>query len=439
MRSSYSLFEDLKHRLGDPTLSLKPALNPTGIESWFPYYAGYSTRFVEETLSALRLRSGAIVLDPWNGAGTTTTVADANGYDARGFDLNPVAALVASARLVRAEDARHSLGLAKELLSVADRQTCPVDPSDPLLLWLTKRATRRYRSIESAILSLLGTYNGRVIDLRKDTPPPFASFFVLCTIRAAKQFAKFRANSNPTWSMPEERADFTESVFDKAFVAVVESYCKDIQPTMFDAASKRPSSSAIMRGDVRAIPLKRNGVDAVITSPPYCTRLDYFKATQFELAALHIDESTPELRAMRECAMGTNLMRKEQGEENELPTEVRAILKRIKSHPSKASDTYYYKHFLQYFVDANCAVKEIHRVLKPGRCAVLVVQSSYYKSIRVTLADVYESLARSVGMSACTVLSVPVRKTLASINSRATQYRRQRRYTEDVVAMVKGG
>jgi len=104
----------IEEHLQQDVLSLKPTRKRTGVEAWFPYYAGYSSEFVRKALSGLGVTPGCTVLDPWNGSGTTTSVADALGFRAIGFDINPVAALVAAARLTRAEDATHSSGLARD-------------------------------------------------------------------------------------------------------------------------------------------------------------------------------------------------------------------------------------------------------------------------------------------------------------------------------------
>jgi ubiquinone/menaquinone biosynthesis C-methylase UbiE len=106
-------------------------------------------------------------------------------------------------------------------------------------------------------------------------------------------------------------------------------------------------------------------------------------------------------------------------------------------HPSKASDTYYLRHFAQYFDDARRALLEIRRVMKPGAFAVVVVQSSYYKNIHVRLGDLYAAVGESVGLRAGVVLKVPVRRVLASINPRATLHAPDRHYTEDVVALER--
>lgn len=51
-------------------------------ERFFPYYAGFPETFANDVLTTLNLKTGATVLDPWNGSGTTTYAAVHRGYNA---------------------------------------------------------------------------------------------------------------------------------------------------------------------------------------------------------------------------------------------------------------------------------------------------------------------------------------------------------------------
>jgi hypothetical protein len=218
---------------------------------------------------------------------------------------------------------------------------------------------------------------------------------------------------------------------------MVAACAEDAEKAARERSSSRNTVSAVSLADARALSLQDASVDAVVTSPPYCTRIDYFRATAFEIAALGIATDSERFRALRSCAMGTNLMRTTAPDVGLQPSSVQQLLKRIKKHPSKASDTYYYKHYAQYFDDARLTVSEIGRVLKPKATALLVVQSSYYKDIPVPLGDLYAALGKELGFRSRVVLRVPVRRVLATINPRAMHHEAERRYSEDVVALQR--
>src|SRR5260370_40571155 len=71
-----------------------------GRASWYPYYAGFCSSFSDVLLSSASLAPEVLVLDTWNGTGTTTESAGSLGYIACGYDLNPVMFIAAKARLL---------------------------------------------------------------------------------------------------------------------------------------------------------------------------------------------------------------------------------------------------------------------------------------------------------------------------------------------------
>ena len=65
---------------------------------WYNYYAGYSHTFTQKIIESAELSADAIILDPWNGAGTTTLMSSVNGFHSTGVDLNPVMRIIATAK-----------------------------------------------------------------------------------------------------------------------------------------------------------------------------------------------------------------------------------------------------------------------------------------------------------------------------------------------------
>ena len=74
-----------------------PKQNPNS-RVWYRYYAGYTEEFVASLIGHLGIRRNSWVLDPWNGAGTTTAVAHRLGYKSIGLDVNPALVLIGKAR-----------------------------------------------------------------------------------------------------------------------------------------------------------------------------------------------------------------------------------------------------------------------------------------------------------------------------------------------------
>ena len=117
------------------------------ISMGYRYYAGYSHSFVHDILS--RWPKHALVLDPWNGSGTTTSVAAESGLDCIGVELNPAMVVVARAALLGEEDVLAIRRQACELRKLRSA-AAPLDSDDPLLEWLDGGNTPRAASFTLA-------------------------------------------------------------------------------------------------------------------------------------------------------------------------------------------------------------------------------------------------------------------------------------------------
>jgi tRNA G10 N-methylase Trm11 len=196
------------------------------------------------------------------------------------------------------------------------------------------------------------------------------------------------------------------------------------------------TGSQVHLGDARDLPLADQTIDLIVTSPPYCTRIDYVVSTSFELAALGVGGTDASFDALRRESMGTPLARRASAPAADtFPDGVAQVLHAIARHPSKASSNYYYKTYAQYFSDSMASLRELGRVMKPGAAAVLVVQSSYYKDIYVDLPELYVDMARSLSLKASLAAEYDVNRFLAQINSRSTVHRKSTSHCEAVVVL----
>lgn len=127
--------------------------------SWYDYYADYADAFVADVLDFYGLPYGSVVLDPWNGSGTTTQIAEDRGYAAYGYDLNPAMIIVARARRLDSDCGTSLDSLCADIISKSTIYRKDIhSKSDELLKWLSTESVQTIRNIEMA------TY--------RDCPPP---------------------------------------------------------------------------------------------------------------------------------------------------------------------------------------------------------------------------------------------------------------------------
>jgi hypothetical protein len=178
----------------------RTSVSSLGRDQWFPFYAGFSSEFANHLIANSELPARATVMDPWNGAGTTTSSAVLNGYKALGFDLNPVMAVVAKAKLLQVRDLDSIAVLCDEILDRAKVDKSRATEDDPLLTWFAPDAATVVRRIERAIYTL--TVSANDMGLAVHSAADFSSlgaFLYLALFRVVRSLLGCFLRSNPTW------------------------------------------------------------------------------------------------------------------------------------------------------------------------------------------------------------------------------------------------
>lgn len=180
------------------------------------------------------------------------------------------------------------------------------------------------------------------------------------------------------------------------------------------------------------LPLRDQSIQFALTSPAYCTRIDYAVATKPELAVLGYSEESFE--SLREQLMGTSTVPRITPTTNdEWGKKCTQFLKKVKRHKSRASDTYYYKNHVQYFSELYKSLGELKRIITDdGRC-VVVVQDSFYKEIRNDLAGIVTQMAWNHGLQLSQRRDFRHTHTMAAVNPSTRRYRATSLATESVL------
>jgi hypothetical protein len=190
--------------------------------------------------------------------------------------------------------------------------------------------------------------------------------------------------------------------------------------------------------DSRSLPNATCSVDAVISSPPYCTRIDYAVMTRAELAVLGYDHQM--LRELRDQMIGTSTIASAASKASgRWGIACNQFLQAVKIHTSHASSSYYYKSHVQYFAALYQSLSEASRILRTGSPCVLVVQDSYYKDIHNDLPQYLTDMGEAIGLPLVKRFDYPVRHTLAGLHRHRKTYRSHAMAKESVLWMLKNG
>jgi hypothetical protein len=402
----------------------------------YNYYAGYSLPFVQSVFDYFQLQAKACILDPWNGSGTTTRVANWRNINSIGFDLNPATLVIARAGLTDWNTiagsvqplSDHLLEQAKKTLTA--QNTSSAKREEPFNQWFTEETSCILRNLELTVrATLVGLPSAQTTQFS-----PLAAFFYLALFRLARDLTKPFCGSNPTWiktaKSPQEYLKISPKDIYQMFERSVKELSKAFAEWEVDQSEEaildlKPRSNPEVRLDIadsRNLPLPDNSVDAVVTSPPYCTRIDYVMAMLPELSVigLHLSES----ESLKRKLLGTTTVppisprrRKVWGKT------CGKLLCDIEDHPSRASKTYYLKWATQYFESLYKSLREIDRVLRPDSPCAIVLQSSYYKEIKIDLPQIVCEMASAMKWKFGEQSSFTRKNTMVSVNPRAKVYR----------------
>lgn len=408
----------------------------------FPYYAGYSAAFASTLLASLPLSEESLIFDPWNGAGITTHTARRFGYRTIGQDLNPAMVLIAKAELLSPQDVGHLTPLAYTILDGARRRTGSFSKQDPLCRWLAPSTAHFLRAIETEIHHCLVSHKKyRALSTRDDfdTVSSLAAFFYVVLFKVARKLLNKFQPSNPMWTTsptkPHQRIKADRKKVGSLLLGEVRQLSALVAVHSFRVTDESRTCS-IALGNSEKLGLRARSVDMVLTSPPYCTRIDYAMATAIELAVLRFD--TVNFDKLRRSLMGTSTVVAHNIEKQLLWGKTcNRFLERLYSHSSKASKTYYFKNHLQYFHSLYLSIGEISRVLKRKGACVMVVQDSYYKDIHNDVPKIVSEMADDYGLSLRRRADFESNRSMVGMNKHARKYVAKRKNNESVLCFVQ--
>ncbi len=430
------MFESLK--ISSPKRNAKLQ---TGWEGFFPYYAGFPESFADAILSTAGVSTNSVILDPWNGSGTTTYVASSRGIPSIGLDLNPAMIVVAKARVLPPTEADSIQPLGREILKRAADDNEEVDSTDPLTFWFSNSAARSLRAIERSIhRHLLGplTLTSGAINLDRLSGLAATNYVALFSV--CRELTKRYHSTNPTWlrrpKASESKVRSTQPSIERRFISKLRSMAEALS-TRSNATSSEPTMSQIRVADTSNPLLVDDSIDMILTSPPYCTRIDYTAATRVELAVLHplLDETYDTIA--RRMTGTTKVAHHHISAADIWGPTCSTFLRSVKEHPSKASNGYYYKTHLDYFDKMSRSLAHCAKALREHGAAIIVIQDSYYKDVHNDLPTIISEMALAHNLKLKRRDDFYISRSMSNLNPRARAYERPSGTVESVLCLQK--
>lgn len=351
-----------------------------------PFPARMAPDLVLERLAELDDRS--LVLDPMAGSGVVLRHAMELEHEAVGFDLDPLAVLMA--RVWTTPISQENLKTWSN--RVVEEAQAPNDDS-AILDWIDadeeSRAFVEYwfgpsqradlRRI-SFVLSRLGEDKSEEDKASLDLIR-LALSRIIITKEPRASLARDTSHSRP------------HKVLQNSDFQVVPALEQSIQLLERRLTEHPPTSMAnVHAGDARCLKTIDSGsVDAVITSPPYLNAIDYLRGHR--LALVWLGYGLKQLRQIRSSSIGAERA------PDDLKT--RMLFARISAAMGKLEELpkRYRLMIERYAEDLYRMISEIARVLRPGGTATLVVGNSCLKGTFIENAAGVAEAARMVGLT----------------------------------------
>lgn len=311
------------------------------------------------------LPEGTTILDPMAGSGMVLSQAARNGLRSFGYDLDPLAHLIArvGATMVEEErvlDACYSLLAKCQVIAEQgydvnlswidqDRET-----SDFIEFWFFEKQRKQLRVLAYLLIEEPFIKDQVVIDALK-----VAVSRLIITKEPKASLARDTAHSRPHRTIKENQFD----IF------------KELPKSIRHVLSALDSSTIVVNavstlGDARNMEgVEGSSIDVVITSPPYLNAIDYMRGHRLSL--VWFGYQIKDLRDIRSEAIGAESA-------SHIDIE-QSFWRVIYENNLEELDTRTLKMLNRYFSDLEAQMSETQRVLRYGGQATYVIGNSNVK------------------------------------------------------------
>lgn len=370
-----------------------------GAHALHPYAAKCPPQLVRYGLRYYS-KPGELVLDPMVGSGTTLAEARRLGRNAVGYDIDPLARLIAQVKVSNVSDhavkqafvtvvkktENDLLALKKRSGSASLKKRAAVPEFPNRDYWFSPSVAKSLALLTSHISTVPASDEVRRF--------LWVAFSSLILAKNSVANARDIIHSRAHFFFHEEEPDVVARF--KVRVAHMRKHMNEFRK---DCSGGQTIRTVARLGDARRLADKDESVDLIFTSPPYATALDYSRAHFLAVAwmerILGVDLPTYRLNAGKYIGSDRSVPLKFTLDDDitNHRTAKRVLLKLANHSPRHASV------IQRYFLDMAKVMGESARMLKTGCHAVIVVCPSHIRKVDVPTQDVFVEIAEAAGLT----------------------------------------
>ena len=414
--------------------------------SWFKYKEGFAKPFVDYCINSFGDQGE--LLDPFAGSGAALFVAAERGMSATGIELLPSATFSIEARMAALEVDPEKFRRYADRVLKADFESMHDESTAIRHVKITEKAYSE--ETERDLSGYLYYVRNKLGPKAIKTLLEFAAFSVLEEISFTRKDGQYLR-----WDQRAGKSEKTK--FDKgeilSFRKAVEQKLSDMKNDLLnltrDGNQKFLVDTKTKAGEIELIQgtclhklrgLPSDRTDLVITSPPYCNRLDYTRTYCLELTFLGCSESKIKMlrQTMLSCTVENKskvgVLRRYYRDKGDLESfelakaafesqegfhEVWSYLDSLiglkKPNGKKMLPNENVPRMIwNYFFEMNLVIQQLARVLKPGGRVVMVNDNVQYAGEELPVDLILSDYAEAHGLEIETIWVLPRGKGNAS-------------------------
>jgi tRNA G10 N-methylase Trm11 len=384
-------------------------------------------RMISAIMNAAGVKKGEWILDPFCGCGTMNVEACIRGVNSIGIDMQPLFTMITDLKIKSMSWSVEWLKTYIQRLLSDIQSALESRGQNTLSRYMGMKRTSEIflpnslmRGVNLDSLEFLKVIKGCILNMGMDVDDPSLRNDLqnFCKLPLAYWMRSMLKKQSPE-KIFQTYAEYLWKMFFSVYY--VQRFRKSIYNFELGEAE-------IHTGDVRKLDkvgsnrvqeIFRNGVDGIITSPPYGTALDYVGEHVWALYALNLTED--HLKLDEEMHIGTHRVSKslayqilEKSEDFQLLPEIaqKPLVEMAKNGREQKASA-----FFKYFVDMLNSFKQMSNVLKQGKMLIMIIGKQQLVktekgNVSIELGRIMEEMGmmKSVGLKHLSSIDVALQK-----------------------------
>lgn len=365
------------------------------IDKWYSYIEEFSSDLILKKINDEKLKKNSIIFDPFIGSGTTAIISNLVGYDAIGFDSNPLMTMVSKVKTnwtIKIKDIEDEFKTINKKFLREIKSNKKIEfknyfsnmPDKEIDQWLSLKNKKEIATLKKIIKNI----NDK--DIRE--------FFLICMAKSAFDTSYVALCPGTTFYPFRVKKEFWDEFGNKVLTKIKQLNL--INKNVSFGSSKFYNDNCINV----CKHLKNNSVDFAITSPPYPNDLEYTRQTRLELYLLDFVKSMEDVAKIKKQMVksSTKLIFKESDSSKFIDelSSIEKISKKIAVKLKNKSWGWDYPRMVkEYFGDMYLCLRETKKILKKDAKFILVCGDQTIQGVFIPVCDILLEIAKKLGYS----------------------------------------